>query len=213
MSRRQAGLGMLETLLALAIALVLLAAGGQLLVSLHQAWTQQGAAARLQDDARFALQRIAEDVRMAGMFGCLRLEAADFHSPAAAEAFAQPLRITPDSLTLVGAVLPGLLGPADWTVLTDCRDWAQVQPGQHVAGEQLLALPVRRLSYQLRNGSLLLTTASQRAALIDNVSHWRVTLAAEGDRLDIELTVSDPDHRLEQRHRLSIALRNLVGEA
>ncbi|QXH47701.1 pilus assembly protein PilW [Pseudomonas xanthosomatis] len=215
MKRRQTGLGLIETLLALALAALLLTGASRLFLSAHQAWTQQGAAARLQDDARLVLQRIAEDVRMAGMFGCLQLQGADFGSPDTARAFAEPITIGHGSLTLVGAALPGLSGAPDWTVLTDCHSWAKVQHGQHVSGENLLALPVRRLSYQLRDGSLSLITRSQNASLIDNVKALQVTRveAEEGERLDIQLTLYDPRHQLEQQHRISVALRNLAAEA
>lgn len=215
MKRRQTGLGLIETLLALALAALLLTGASRMFLSAHQAWAQQGAAARLQDDARLVLQRIAEDVRMAGMFGCLQLQGADFGSPDTARAFAEPITIGQGSLTLVGAALPGLSGAPDWTVLTDCRSWAKVQDGQHAPGENLFALPVRRLSYQLRDGSLSLITRSQNASLIDNVKALQVTRveAEEGERLDIQLTLYDPRHQLEQQHQISVALRNLAAEA
>lgn len=215
MTRRQTGFGLIETLLALALAALLLTGASRLFLSAHQAWARQGAAARLQDDARLVLQRIAEDVRMAGMFGCLHLQGADFGSPDAARAFAEPITIGQGSLTLIGAALPGLSGAPDWTVLTDCHSWAKVQDGQHMPGENLFALPVRRLSYQLRNGSLSLTTRSQNANLIDNVKALQMTRveAEEGERLDIQLTLYDSRHQLEQQHRISVALRNLAAEA
>lgn len=206
MKRGQRAFGLIEVLLAVALGVLLLAAAGQVFVQAYQAWRLQGAAARLQDDARLALQRMAEDIRMAGMFGCLRLAPADFADPAAVQAFARPIEASGDSLTLVGAELPGLLGAPDWTVLSDCRSWARVQRGQHVPGDTLLALPVRRVSYRVRNGSLLFTSNAQHAALIDNVRAMQVQRVE--DRVDIELLMHDRDHQLQQRHGLSVALRN-----
>ncbi|NIF19960.1 pilus assembly protein PilW [Pantoea sp. Cy-639] len=210
MSRAADGFSLLEVLLALALGVAVLAGAGQLLVSAHQAWRLQGAAAQMQDDARWALQRLAEDLRMAGMFGCLRLEAIDFTDPAAAQAFARPVEIGTDSLTLVGAELPGLLGAPDWTVLTDCRSWAQVSPGQHMPAGDLLALPVRRVSYRLHNASLMLSTRSQHVSLIDNVRSLQLSriTSAQGERVDIRLTLHDRQLGLEQQHALSVALRN-----
>ncbi|MDH1657084.1 pilus assembly protein PilW [Pseudomonas mosselii] len=210
MRRRQTGLGLVEALLALALGLMLLVAAGQVFVSAYQAWRLQGAAARLQDDARLALQRMAEDIRQAGMFGCLRLETEDFADPGAAQAFASPIEVTGDSLTLVGAELPGVLGSPDWTVLSDCRSWARVQPGQHVGDGELLALPVRRVTYRVHNGSLMLTSNAQHASLIDQVRALEVSRveAGAGERLDIRLTLHDRQHGLEQHHSLSVALRN-----
>ncbi|WP_194789068.1 PilW family protein [Pseudomonas sp. UFMG81] len=210
MRRRSVGFGLIEALLALALGLMLLAAASQLFGSAYQAWRLQGATARLQEDARLALQRLAEDIRMAGMFGCLRLEATDFKSSGAAEAFATPITIAPGSLTLVGAELPGLVGKADWTVLTDCHSWAEVVGHQHVPGPGTMALPIRRLTYRLNNGSLQLVTNVQNALLIDNVRAFEVNRveAGEGERLDIRLTLFDRQHQLEHRHQLSVALRN-----
>lgn len=213
MKRHQAGFGLLETLLAMALAIMLLAGASGLFVAVHRAWSMQGAAALLQDDARLVLQRIAEDVRMAGMFGCLRLEPADFKGSGAEQAFAQPVAITATSLTLVGAELPGMPGPPEWTVLSDCRSWAQVMDSQHQAGASLFALLVRRQVYEVRNGSLFLTTGKQRSSLVDNVKALQVTRveAGEGDRLDIRLTLYDATFQLEVHQQVSVALRNLGG--
>ncbi|MFV3405411.1 MULTISPECIES: PilW family protein [Pseudomonas] len=211
---RQTGLGLLETLLALALAVLLLTGASRLLLSAHQAWAVQGVAARMHDDARLALQRIAEEVRMAGMFGCLRLEPAQFPNAGSAEAFARPITITGDSLTLVTADLSGLPGPADWTVLTDCLTWAKVELGQQMGAAGVLALPVRQILYEVRNGGLMFTSASQRATLIDQVRGLQVTHVEveQGERLDIELTLHDPRYLLTQRHRISVALRNTAGQ-
>ncbi|QXH55972.1 PilW family protein [Pseudomonas maumuensis] len=209
MRRGQAGVGLVEVLLAVALGALLLVAAGQLFGQAYQAWRLHGASARLQDDARLVLQRLAEDIRMAGMFGCLRLDAADFADPEAALAFARPIEVNADSLTLVGAELPGLLGAPDWTVLTDCRSWARVQRGQHVSGDALLALPVRRVTYRVRNGSLLFTSNVQHASLVDNVQALRIR--HDDGRVDIELLMQDRDHGLEQRHTLSVAVRNPEG--
>jgi type IV pilus assembly protein PilW len=209
MRRRATGFGLVEAMLAVALGSLLLVAAGQVFVQGYQAWRLHAATARLQDDARLALQRMAEDIRQAGMFGCLRLDAADFDDPATAQAFARPVQASGDSLTLVGAELPGLLGAPDWTVLTDCRSWARVQRGQHVPGDTLLALPVRRVTYRVRGGSLMLTTNAQHASLIDNVGGLEVRQSE--DRVDIDLRMHDRDHHLEQRHSLSVALRNPEG--
>jgi len=112
---RQSGFGLLEVMLALAIGLMVVVAAGQLLVSAHQSWRLQGAALRLQDDARLALLRMAQDIRMAGMFGCLRLEPADFQDPAARQVFNQPVEVGPASLGLVVAEPSGHAGLPDWT--------------------------------------------------------------------------------------------------
>ncbi|MHA6162045.1 PilW family protein [Pseudomonas sichuanensis] len=211
MTRRQTGVGLTETMLALALGLMLLAAASQVFASVYQAWRLQGATASMQDDARLVLQRMAEDIRMAGMFGCLRLEPEDFRASDAAQAFANPIQITPGNITLVGAALPGLAGTSDWTVLSDCSSWAHVMGSQHVSAGDLFALPVRRLTYHLRDGSLWLATRFQNARLIENVRALEVSRV--GERVDIRLTLYDRQHQLEQQHQISVAVRNPLGDA
>lgn len=216
MSRRQRGFSLLEGLLALALGLMLLAAASQVFVSAVQSWRLQGAAARLQDDARLALQRMAQDIRMAGMFGCLSLQATDFEAPAAAQAFAQPLQVSQGgaALSLVVAQLPGSGSRPDWTLLTDCQHWATVKAGAHPGDAQTLAFPINRLSYQLHESSLRLVRNGSPQALIDNVKSLRATLlpTQEGGRVDVHLTLSDPHFAIEQRHTISVALRNRLPE-
>ncbi|MHC6223992.1 PilW family protein [Pseudomonas sp. X10] len=218
--RRQLGFGLLEGLLALGLGLLLLAAASQVFVSAQQSWQFQGASARLQEDARLALQRLAQDLRMAGMYGCLSLEHSDFLDPVAAQAFAQPFQLSLDrdgrllALTLVGGELPGAAGDPDWTVLTDCLTWAHVHPKRRAAVGDEIALPVRRQVYRLVGDSLRLGSGGSTAAIIDHVRDLRVSRVrlGEHERVDLLLTVFDPRQRIEQRYDLSVTLRNrLLG--
>jgi len=222
MSRSQAGFGLFEALLALAIGLMLLGAASQVFVSTLQAWRVQSAMARLQDDARLALQRMAQDIRMAGMLGCLHREAITFDSPAAAEAFAQPVRITHagdgrlESLGLVGEQLPGTGRQPDWKLLTDCRSWAQVSSARDAKEiPDALVFPIQRIAYQLQGDDLRLVRGNQSQTLIDQVRDLRATLVPtqEGGRVDVQLTLFDPRHQVELRHELSVALRNRLPES
>lgn len=222
MSRPQAGFGLLEALLALAIGLMLLGAASQVFISTYQAWRVQSASARLQDDARLALQRMAQDIRMAGMLGCLRHEAITFASPEAAEAFTQPVRVTQagdgrlDSLSLVGEQLSGTGRQPDWILLTDCRSWAQVSNTRDAKPTpDALVFPIHRVTYQLRDGALRQVRGGQSQALIDQVRDLRATLVptSEGGRVDVQLTLFDPRQRVELRHELSVALRNRQPES
>lgn len=216
MNRCQAGFGLLEALLALAIGLMLLGAASQLFVSAYHAWQVQSVAVRLQDDARLALQRMAQDIRMAGMFGCLRQDAIVFESQAAAEAFAQPLQITLsgngrlESLGLVGEQLPGTGRQPDWVLLTDCLSWAEVRHRPPPGSGAALVVPIQRVTYQLHGDTLRLGRAGQAQALIDRVRDLRVVLVPthQGGRVDLQLTLFDPQHQVELRHEVSVALRN-----
>lgn len=209
----QRGFGLLEMLLALAIGLALLAATSRVFVSAHEAWRLQGMATRLQDDARLALLRMAQDIRMAGMFGCLRLDPDDFETADAKAAFAHPLVAGPGSLSLVVAQMPGMPGEPEWTLLTDCISYAQVRDGGK-QGEDL-AVAISRHRYQLVGTTLQFRRGTSTQPLIDNVRELRVAVVGEGgeQRVDIQLILFEPTLGIEQQYALSVAVRNPQVEA
>ncbi|MFJ4441671.1 PilW family protein [Pseudomonas sp. NPDC089422] len=209
MKRMQVGFGLLEVMLALAIGLMVLVAASQLFVSAHQTWQLQGAALRLQDDARLALLRMAQDIRMAGMFGCLRLKPGDFKDPLARQAFAQPLVIRASSLELVVAESSGYAGKPDWTLLTNCREEAVVYKDPPSQTSAVMAVRIRRHRYELRDSILYFNSQP----LANHVREMQVTQVdvPEGGRVDLRLTLLEPTLQLEQRHEISVALRNLVS--
>lgn len=214
MRRAEGGFGLLELLLALAIGLTLLTAASQLFASAHQAWRLQGTAVRMQQDARLALLRMAQDIRMAGMFGCLRLKPGDFPDPANYQVFARPLEVGPSSLSLVVAELPGHAGDPDWTLLTNCTNEAKVYQGRAQGIDRLLAVPVSRYRYHLEGKTLYFTRRRDRPQpLIDHVRALQVThVRLPGRaRIDLQLTLYEPALHLEQHHELSVVIRNPVS--
>jgi len=66
----QRGFGLVELLVALAVGLLLLAGVVQVFAANRQSYRLQEAQARLQESGRFAVQRLARDLRMAGYWGC-----------------------------------------------------------------------------------------------------------------------------------------------
>ena len=170
MRRCQAGLGLLEMVVALAIGLMLLAAASQLFVSAHQTWRLQSTAVRMQDSARLALLRMAQDIRMAGMFGCLRLSPGNFLVPGAEQAFARPLVSGPSSFSLVVAELPGYAGDPDWTLLTTVSTrWRYTRSARKVATRLWLCLSAGIAMFTLE-----VRFTSSGAAVI---SPWSITCA------------------------------------
>jgi type IV pilus assembly protein PilW len=65
------GFTLVELMVAMTIGLIILVAVSTLFVSSKQTYTTQDRLARLQENARFAMQFIIKDLRMAGYFGCL----------------------------------------------------------------------------------------------------------------------------------------------
>lgn len=210
MRRRQIGFGLLEVVMALAIGLMLLAAASQLFTSAHQTWRLQSTAVRMQDEARLALLRMAQDIRMAGMFGCLQITPDDFEDPAARQAFARPLEVEATTLSLVVAELPGQAGKSDWVLQTDCIEKVRVDE-KPIEGYPL-TFPISKYVYQFHNNKLRFQRKNSVQPLVENVREARFerVQTPQGERVDITLTLYEPTLKLEQRHELSVALRNPV---
>lgn len=68
---RMRGFTLVELMVAMTIGLIILAAVSTLFVSSKQTYSTQDRLARLQENARFAMQFIIKDLRLAGDFGCL----------------------------------------------------------------------------------------------------------------------------------------------
>lgn len=66
----QRGFTLVEVMVALTIGLIILAALAQLFASSRATSTAQNALARVQENARFAMEFISQDLRMAGYAGC-----------------------------------------------------------------------------------------------------------------------------------------------
>ncbi len=69
--RRMQGFGLVEVLVAITIGLILLAGAISMLATNKWTYRVVEHQSRIQENARFALETIARDLRMAGYFGCL----------------------------------------------------------------------------------------------------------------------------------------------
>ena len=214
MSIRQRGFGLLEALLASALALMLVVAAGQLLVGAQRTWETQAVVAAQQQDARLVLQRLAQDIRMTGLSGCLDPARLQFESPAAEQAFAEPIRIERgvdgrlQQLHLLTGELPGAFGPPDWTLLTDCLTWAEVRAGAHAGSDDVIALPLRQQRWRIQDGSLMLHSGGLNARLIDQVEGLWIDLEADGLRVDIRLALHGDGSAPVHTYATSVGLRN-----
>ncbi|MEE1926288.1 prepilin-type N-terminal cleavage/methylation domain-containing protein [Pseudomonas sp. 148P] len=211
--RQAAGFSLLEVLLAMSLGLLLLLAGSRVFISALQSWKVQEAAARLQEDARFALHRLAGDIRMAGMFGCLRQDAMSFPDAATARLFEQPFTLEQandgglQSLTLISAEWGELAGAPDWTLVTDCRTRAVIAKGRASPGPGMVAVPIRQHVYRLEGSSLKLGNGSSNAVLVDNVG--RLDVRRDDDRVMLSLTLEEPGKRVRpQTYELTVVRRN-----
>lgn len=70
---RQAGLTLVELMIAVALGLLLLAALGYLYAGNRQAFRTHDSVARLQENGRYAMEVLGQDLRMVGYLGCFTL--------------------------------------------------------------------------------------------------------------------------------------------
>ncbi|CAI8921533.1 MULTISPECIES: PilW family protein [Pseudomonas] len=228
------GFGLIEMLIALALGLIIVLGVVQTFLAAKNTYVSQNTAAAMQEDARFVLSKMIQELRMVGMFGCLgsindASSAGDFNAA----------QITPISwdnsnlkLTLVTADVGGNGGTPTWTVLSDCRNSATAYTGLRAAASGQIAFPIRRLIYSFSNNQILMGTGSGTPAqqvLVNNVSAFTVTFGLATSATDVaassyssnpsdparirsvrlSLTLTDPNNRVaNQTFNVVAALRN-----
>lgn len=146
------GFGLIEIMIALVLGLVLVLGIFQIFASTRQTALVQDASALLQEEARYVLTRMSQELRMAGMFGCLALGSAsvsgvpdEFDNPIEWTAGNSALRIITSNATRGTDETAN----ADWTLVTDCRTTGTVTSGVASPGNGEVALPIRQIEYQL----------------------------------------------------------------
>ncbi|AHL35996.1 pilus assembly protein PilW [Pseudomonas brassicacearum] len=234
MSRHCRGFGLIELMIALVLSLIVVLGVVQIFIAAKNTYISQGAAAVMQEDARFALSKMVQELRMVGMFGCLGTitdasTAGDFNAS----------QITPIrwdnanlKLTLVTTDVGSGGGAPTWTVVSDCRTSATAYTGVRAPATGQLAFPIRRLVYSFSNNQLLMGTGAgnpTQAVLVDNVRTFNVTFGVAGSAsataassyssnpadpalirsVRLTLTLFDPKNAVrEQTFNVVAALRN-----
>lgn len=234
MRRQNRGFGLIELLVALALGLIVVLGVVQIFIAAKNTYVSQNSAAAMQEDARFVLSKMIQEIRMVGMFGCLGTitdssNAGDFNA-------AQITPINWDNanlkLTLVTADIGGGGGTPTWTVLSDCRNSATAYTGLRSPATGQISFPVRRLIYSFSNNQILMGTGSGNPAqqvLVNNVSAFNVTFGVASSATDVaastystnpgdpalirsvrlSLTLADPNNRVRnQTFNVVAALRN-----
>ena len=223
MSRHCRGFGLIELMIALVLSLIVVLGVVQIFIAAKNTYISQGAAAVIQEDARFALSKMVQELRMVGMFGCLGTitdasTAGDFNAS----------QITPIrwdnanlKLTLVTTDVGSGGGAPTWTVVSDCRTSATAYTGVRAPASGQLAFPIRRLVYSFSNNQLLMGTGAgnpTQAVLVDNVRTFNVTFgvaASASDTAASSYSSNPADPALIRSVRLSLTLfdpKNAVRE-
>lgn len=233
MIKASRGFGLIELLIALALSLVVILGVAQIFIAAKNTYVSQSTAAGMQEDARFVLSKMIQEIRMVGMFGCL----GTITDESSAGSF-NASQITPISwdnanqkLTLVTADIGSGGGAPTWTVISDCRNTATAHNGAPTPTSGQLAFPIRRLVYNFSNDQLLMgsgTTPIQQV-LVNNVSEFNVSFGLASSATDtaassyssnpsdparirsvrLTLKLRDPNNRVhEQTFNVVAALRN-----
>lgn len=211
MNNRSKGFGLVEIMVALMLGLVVVAGIIQIFISTKATYQSQSNSARMQEDARFLLSKLMQEIRMTGMYGCLKLDPAPV-----AQAIAAPSNLTNpilwdsgnSQLTLVTADVGTAGTSPTWTVISDCQTFSQLYSGVRAPAANQTAFPLRQLVYTFSGGKLSvkdgLTGASQ--LLIDNVSKFDVSFGITGSPMSYTTTLSTASSSTVRSVRLSLTL-------
>ncbi|QIB06695.1 prepilin-type N-terminal cleavage/methylation domain-containing protein [Pseudomonas fluorescens] len=223
MNRYSRGFGLIELMIALVLSLIVVLGVVQIFIAAKNTYISQSAAAVMQEDARFVLSKMVQEIRMVGMFGCLGTitdasTANDFNAS----------QITPirwdnanRRLTLVTADIGSGGSTPTWTVVSDCRTSATAYTNARLPAAGQLAFPIRRLIYSFNNNQLLLGSGAGNptlSVLVDNVRAFDVTFGVAGSATDIaasSYTANPADPALIRSVRLTLTLfdpKNAVRE-
>ena len=71
MRRSEAGLGLIELMVSLVLGMLVVLGLTEVFLGARATYSTQQSSALLQEDARYVLSKIAQEIRMVGMFGCL----------------------------------------------------------------------------------------------------------------------------------------------
>ncbi len=227
MSSPRSGFGLIELMVALALGMLVVLGMTQLFASSREAYLGQQSSAMLQEDARFVLSKLAREIRMAGMLGCLSVD----HIVDAPAAFKTPVSWQGGVLRMISSSAGLQSAKPDWTVVSDCTTVARAYPGARLSlapGET--AFPLRELFYRFEQGQL--KVGPNKTVLLDNVAAFDVSFGVadsasahsalryerhlvEGARLRsirIGLTLRDRTGRAkDQAYQLEVALRNRLA--
>lgn len=232
MKQHVRGFSLVEMLVALALSLVVVLGATQVFISAKNTYVSQNASALLQEDARFVLSKLLQEIRMVGMFGCLHVIADASQGRMFTPNAQTPIRwdAAAQRLTLVTADV-GAGGLPTWTVLSDCHDHAIAYSGAREASRGQQAFAIRRLVYSIKDRQLLMGTGirSRQAVLLGNVSGFDVSFGMASSATDLaassysrnpqdpsrirsvrlSLTLADPEARVRpQTYSMVAALRN-----
>lgn len=206
MNHSQRGLSLIELMVSLALGLIITLGVTNIFISARATYSAQNSSAAMQEDARYMLSRLSQELRMVGMYGCIVVVPNSASDLSTNQSFSTLLNnnawitSTTDGngtvLTLntadVGATGGGT--PA-WTVVSDCRSGATVYTGippQGAVAAGQSSFPIRQTvyTYKSANKAIYTGTGTAQQVLVSNVSAFTLSFGLSGTDSDSDVAVA-----------------------
>ncbi|MBD1551061.1 PilW family protein [Pseudomonas typographi] len=190
----QRGLSLIELMVSLALGLIITLGVMNIFISARSTYTLQNTAAAMQEDARYLLTRMSQEIRMVGMFGCLATVTDKSTSAAFTTAFNKPIVYSKDSTSTVLTLVTSDVGSAStsptWTVLSDCISSSTAYTGKATAASGQIAFPVHQVVYTFKSSTNALYTGTGTAqqVLLSNVKDFSLMFGLAGSASDTAVT-------------------------
>lgn len=234
MNKRGKGFGLIEIMVAMVIGLIVSLGIVQVFIASKATYQTQEASARMQEDARFILSKLIQEIRMTGMYGCLERNSSPLVAPAILQpnAFNNPILWdnATNTLTLITADVGNAGTAPTWTVVTNCTTKIRYFNGLRAPEAGETAFPIRRIVYTRVGADLRMKVGNgndEPQTILSNVARLEVSFGiagspmsyvnvvanniTAGDILSVRLTLelSDPSGRVRnQTYNAVAALRN-----
>ncbi|UFH48799.1 prepilin-type N-terminal cleavage/methylation domain-containing protein [Pseudomonas sp. KNUC1026] len=206
MNQYQRGLSLIELMVSLALGLVITLGVTNIFISARATYSAQNSSAAMQEDARYLLSRLSQEIRMVGMYGCIVVVPNSASDLSTNQSFSTLLNnnawITSTTnaagtvLTLNTADVGGNgSGAPAWTVVSDCRSGATVYTGtppQGAVAADQSSFPIRQTVYTYKSANMAIYTGTGNAqqVLVSNVSAFALSFGLSSTDADSDVAVT-----------------------
>lgn len=206
MSHYQRGLSLIELMVSLALGLIITLGVTNIFLSARATYSAQNSSAAMQEDARYLLSRLSQEIRMVGMYGCVVVAPNSASDLSTNQSFSTLLNndawitSTTDANGTVLTLNTADVGTAGggtpaWTVVSDCRSGATVYTGNPPQGAVTTAqstFPIRQTvyTYKVANRAIYTGTGAAQQVLVSNVSAFALSFGLSSTADDSDVAVS-----------------------
>ncbi|KPY88762.1 prepilin-type N-terminal cleavage/methylation domain-containing protein [Pseudomonas syringae pv. tagetis] len=214
MRKPSRGFGLVEIMVALVLGLVVSLGIVQIFTAARGTYQSQNAAARMQEDARFILSKLIQEIRMTGMYGCLSFKDYAPTPPAINWPLALDNPILWDNanktLTLITSDVGTAGSSPTWTILSDCMTDTQLYSGAKAPAAAQTAFPLRQLVYTLTGTDLTIKygTAGDVQPLLQNVVNFDVSFGVVGNPMSYTSVITAANAADIRSVRIGLTLRD-----